>query len=113
MARDRRGRFTAERTTEQTHTTRITERITVDDGTLTALPPLEVAHGWDPGPIHPRSLHLAQRRGQVLQAEYHLRKWVLSCPGEPVPDRLIREAVNILRAGPDATLMELEDGRSI
>ena len=100
-------------TARRTRAVEVEEVTVTDEDTLTGLPPLEVAHGWDPGPIVPRALYRAQRDGQVERAEYHLRKWVLSCPGEPVPDRLIREAVNILRAGPDATLMELEDGRSI
>jgi hypothetical protein len=111
--RARNGRFTAERTTKETHTREVTERLTVEDAdTLTNV--LAEAPGWDPGPIVPRHMHLAQRVGQQERAEYHLRKWVVSsAPGEQVPERLIREAVNILRAGPGATLMELEDGRSI
>jgi hypothetical protein len=144
MSRDRNGRnhgrlgrFTAERTTRETHTREVTERLTVDDGdTLTNV--LAEAPGWDPGPIVPRSLHLAQRKAQYERALYHLCKWHVSSPpgegwnpdggyvpvpgvgaewnpdgGYQAPERLIREAVNILRAGPGATLMELEDGRSI
>jgi hypothetical protein len=111
----KRRTVTARRVTERE---RITEDVAItEDDTLTGLPPVGELHhaaGWDPGPLTARHDYLAQRAGQCDRAEYHLEKWAVSTPpGEPVPERLIREAVNILRAGPGATLMELEDGRSI
>src|SRR6266849_6743771 len=107
-ARARNGRFTAERTTETTRTERITERITVEEaGTLAALPPvlaydgLEVdavltpAVGWD-DPVPSRHAYLAQRAGQCDQALGLLVLWDQSAPpGEPVPEWLVRQAVNV------------------
>jgi hypothetical protein len=122
MSRDRRGRFTAERTTKTTR--EVTERITVeDDDTITSTAVmaydgagavLAPALGWDPGPITPRHDYLAQRRTQQQQALGLLVMWDASSPpGEPVPGWLIRQAVTILRAGPGATPLELTMGRSI
>jgi hypothetical protein len=119
MARDRRGRFTAERITKTTHTHEVTERITVEADTLTdrlgPLEPLELAPGWEPrreavtGP----SLR-AQRAGQVERCLDFLTLWAVSSPpGAPVPPRLIGDATIILRAGPGATPLELELGRSV
>jgi hypothetical protein len=119
MARDRRGRFTATRTTE---TTRVTERITAEyDDTLYPLPTatvattgvLGVAPGWDDGPTD-RHLYLAQRAGQVDRCLDFLTVWAVSAaPGAPVPPRLIGDATVILRAGPGATVSELELGRTV
>jgi hypothetical protein len=117
MSRDKRGRFTAERTTKTTH--EVTERLTIEqDDTLVQLPeydgPLNMAAGWNPGPIRPRHDWFAQRAAQVDQALNHLAMWDEHAePGEPVPERVIREAVNILRAGPGASRMELTLGRSV
>jgi len=119
--RARNGRFTAERTTEETHTKRVTERVTFEDAdTLTGLPvvdELRWAEGWDPGPIHPRSMHLAQRRTQAGEALGLLVKVAQSLPPEEltpaVRARWVRQAVTILRAGPNATPLELTMGRSI
>ena len=127
-ARARNGRFTAERTTETTRTERITERITVEDAagddTVTATAVLAYdgvpvdavlapAVGWNQ-PAPSRHGYLAQRAGQREQALGLLVLWDQSAPpGEPVPEWLVRQAVNVLRAGPGATPMELALGRSI
>lgn len=109
--RARNGRFTAERTTETTLTQRVTDRVTVEQADTEVL---ETAPGWDSGPIHGRSLYLAQRRTQRDQALGLLALWDSSTPaGEPVPEWLVRQAVTILRAGPGATPLELTMGRSI
>src|SRR6185312_8588382 len=108
--RARNGRFTAERTTEETHTKRVTERLTErltfeDADTLTGLDgPVEWAQGWDPGPIHPHGMYLAQRRAQLEQALGLLVTVAQSLPpGELTPAvraRWVGQAVTILRAGP-------------
>ena len=123
-ARGRNGRFTAERTTEETRTRRVTERVTFADDDTIGIPAvawdglpvdatLELAPGWDPGPVHPPSGYWAQRKTQQDQALTLLAVWDASAPeGERVPGWLIRQAVTILRAGPHASPLELTLGRS-
>jgi hypothetical protein len=115
MARDRRGRFTAERTTKTTH--EVTERITVeDDDTLAALPPAgwEVAHGWDPGELPDQAAYRLQRQEQARQCEWFLAMAVASgADAGPSRAETLRAAKVILRAGPNATPLELTMGRSI
>src|SRR6185312_3621943 len=113
--RARNGMFTAERTTEETHTKRVTERLTFEeDDTLTDLRPVLgldaipqadwEAQGWDPGPIQPHGMYLAQRRAQLEQALGLLVTVAQSLPpGELTPAvraRWVGQAVTILRAGP-------------
>ena len=102
MPRDRKGRFTAERTT-----TTITERVTIHhDDTQ----PITWAPGWDQRTS--RHNYLAQRATQVAQCVDHLATWAESAPpGTQPPEVLIREATVILRAGPAATPLELTRGR--
>ena len=118
------GRFvTASRTTRTTRTeeVEVTERVTFGDAdTLVPLPltePVPWAQGWDPGPIQPHGLHLAQRRTQAGEALGLLVKVVQSLPPEEltpeVRARWVRQAVTVLRAGPNATPLELTMGRSI
>ena len=104
MPRDRKGRFTAERTT-----TTVTERLTIErhhDDTQ----PIAWAPGWDHN--SPRRYYRDQRAGQVERCADFLALWAASAaPGTPTPDRLITEAAIILRAGPGATPLELTLGR--
>jgi hypothetical protein len=131
---DRRGRFTAERTT-----TTVTERLTVEDGdTLTALPADDGdyggdVHGWAegtiPGAIHrasgwdtaaithsERQLQRAQRKTQQERAEELISDWFASVsppPGTPLPQWVKDATANMLRAGPHATPLQLKWGRDI
>ena len=108
MPRDRKGRFTAERTT-----TTVTERVTIDhDDTQ----PINWAPGWgDDVRVMPDFRAGAARRQRAAQVERcadFLALWAASAqPSADPPDRLIAEAAIILRAGPGASPLELTLGR--
>jgi len=106
MPRNRKGRFTAERTTT------VTERVTIETHHDTSLEPLPHFAGpsWDGHTM--RNRYREQRATQVGRCADFLALWDASAePGATVPDRLIAEAAIILRAGPGATPLELTLGR--
>ena len=97
-ARDRRGRFTAERTT-----TTVTERLTAE---------IPWAPGWDDHPMQDASWWRQQR---ALQVE---RTAALVCAAaddghNQLDEGTLRQAVTMLRALPGASCMEAEHGRSV
>ncbi len=95
-ARDRTGRFTAERTT-----TTVTERITIE--TTRAAPAITFAPGWVS--VLPDEVDVAQRDQQVDRALHLL---VLEAHEDGEPSRaLIEAAATVLRAGPGASPKEL------
>ena len=106
MPRDRKGRFTvtARRITERE---RITEEVTADLEDTTEIV-------WAPGPrtaVHPTQRWNAQRRQQVWRTAEIIVAAAES--GMTVQDGgTLRMTVNILRALPGATPLELTLGRS-
>jgi hypothetical protein len=105
-----RKRLTVERTERVTLEHDDTAPIIHHDAGDTA--PLAWAPGWDAR--HPAAFYREQRAGQVERCADFLALWdVSAAPGTPVPDRLIAEAAIILRAGPNATPLELYLGRTV
>ena len=106
MPRDRKGRFTvtARRITERE---RITEEVTADLADTAEIV-------WAPGPrtpVHPTERWNAQRRQQVWRAS-QIVVAAAESGAQLLDDGTLRQAVNILRALPGATPLELTLGRS-
>ena len=124
---DRRGRFTAERTT-----TTVTERLTIDHdddtGPVTAYleenPDIPWAPGWDRDLLAERQEYRDQRDTQADRCLQYLWDAVVSAEmtaaqtgtwdnfAHQLPG-LMRAAKVILRAGPGATPLELTAGKSV
>lgn len=125
-ARAPNGRFTAERTTTVTTavTEQVTERITVEnygtidtwaDGTIPG--PIHRAPGWDADLLAERHAWREQRARQVWRAAEIVvaaaDPFLGPAPLRPLDRGTLQQVVNILRAGPAATPLELTTGRSI
>lgn len=132
MARDQRGRFTAERTTTTTRT--VTERVTIEASDNTTAPVAPVP-GWAAVSDATGSSWERHREDQLMQCLDLLRIAAMSSSQDkaesPVqaaidagdlpaaaaavqfpPSLRRQEAVTVLLAGPDASPMERALGRS-
>ena len=106
MPRDRKGRFTV----TARRTTTVAEEVTVtEDAADTA--PIVWAAGFSRGFGQPAQQWNAQRRQQVWRASQVVVAAAES-GARVLDDGTLRQAVNILRALPGATPLELTLGRS-